>query len=355
VLMLASHDPAEHVLPHRFFELLPWNFNFGVKTIPILNIDFGPAKFYFTNHMLMSLVAAVLCLFVLPRVARAYARMGPQPRAPRGMHNLFEAILVFLRDSVARPILGHRTDAFMPLLWTLFFFILFCNLLGMVPLDSIVYLVSGRKLEHIGGTATGNLALTGGLAICALFAIHISGVRAVYQGLIEGTYGAHHDESHATGHADPGAQHDYPPHPDPHYHVGSSPAAAAVWAVPLYIWNFAPHVFKPGPHVGAMTKVAMTVLDVGMWGVLFLLEFLGALIKPFALMIRLFANMIAGHIVLASILSLTFIMGSYAVGVASALGCVVLSLLELLVALLQAYIFTFLTALFIGAAVAPEH
>ena len=229
MLMLASHDPVDHVLPHRFFKLLDFNFNFGVEKIPLLNIDFGEPQLHFTNHLLMTLVAAGLCFVVFWRVARPYARAGPEPQAPRGTANLFEAMLQFIREDVARPVLAHRTDAFMPFLWTMFFFILFCNLLGMIPLDSIVYLLSGRTVQHIGGTATGNLAVTGGLAICAFFAIHVSGTRAVYFGLREGTYGHHHPE--------PGESH--PPR-------GASAAGAAVKAFPLYIWNLSLiHISEP--------------------------------------------------------------------------------------------------------------
>ncbi len=355
VLMLAAHDPVDHVLPHRFFELFGSNLNFGAKTIPLLNIHFGPMKFYFTNHLLMTLVSAGLCLLILPWIARSYARRGVEPSAPRGLTNLFEAVLQFIRLQVVQPILGPRTDAFMPFLWTLFFFILFCNLLGMVPLDSIVYLVSGRRLQHIGGTATGNLAVTGGLAICSFFAIHLSGVAAAYRGLVDGTYG-HHD--HGEGHDTGGAGHGHGEHPSGHHHHGrrgKPPVVAAVLAAPLYLWNFAPHVFRPEPGAGLLARAALFPLDLVMWLFLLLLEFLGAVIKPFALMIRLFANMIAGHIVLASILMLIFTIGTYTAGVTSAVGCVALSCLELFVAFLQAYIFVFLTTLFIGAAVAPEH
>nr|HPM25446.1 F0F1 ATP synthase subunit A [Phycisphaerae bacterium] len=100
-------------------------------------------------------------------------------------------------------------------------------------------------------------------------------------------------------------------------------------------------------------------VDLVMWAFLLLLEIIGAIIKPFALMIRLFANMIAGHIVLASILLLIFttksvIMG-YTVGAMSTLGCLAINCLELFVAFLQAYIFVFLSTLFLGMSVAPEH
>ena len=344
LMILASHDPVDHVLPHRFFQLLPFNFNFGSSKIPLLNIDFGARELYFTNHMLMTLVAALLCALIFPRLARAYRGAGGGPQTPRGLANLFEAILQFIREEVVRPILAHRTDVFMPFLWTLFFFILFCNLLGMIPLDSIIYLASGRKLQHIGGTATGNLAVTGGLAICSFLAIHVSGVFAVYHKLVTGTYGHHGHDEHAEGHG----------HGDHHGH-GMGVGSAAVLAIPLYVWNFAPHVFKPGADAGGATRALLTVLDFAMWLFLLALELIGAVIKPFALMIRLFANMIAGHIVLASILMLIFVLAKYSVGVASAIGCVAISCLELFVALLQAYIFVFLTTLFLGAAVEPEH
>jgi len=401
VLLLAAHDPAAHVLPHAFFELLPFNFNFGADKIFLLNFPLPTGAFHFTNHLLMTLVSGGLCLLIFPRVARAYRRMGSEPRAPRGIVNLFEALLQFIREEVARPVLKHRTDQFIPFLWTLFFFILFCNLLGMIPLDPIIYLLSGRTIQHVGGTATGNLAITGGLAICAFFMIHVAGIREVYRGLIAGTYGQHEPEGEAGTHAE-GSE-------AKHHAEGLPTGQAGFWAFPLYIWNFAPHVFAkhgPRPKPSVPVRVAMVVvftvlvafevggifavlgigatigqwfgailgliaalcagglhwtdlLDVVMWAFIWLLELIGAIIKPFALMIRLFANMIAGHIVLASVLALIFAGSSvamgYAVGVISTLGCVALSFLELFVAGLQAYIFVFLTTLFISMSVEPEH
>ncbi len=88
---------------------------------------------------------------------------------------------------------------------------------------------------------------------------------------------------------------------------------------------------------------------------IYVLEIISALVKPFALAIRLFANILAGHVVLATLLSFVFIFRSYAVGVASVTAAVLLSFLELFVAFLQAYIFTFLTSIFIGFAVKPQH
>jgi F-type H+-transporting ATPase subunit a len=126
-------------------------------------------------------------------------------------------------------------------------------------------------------------------------------------------------------------------------------------AAPLYLWNFAPHPFKPGPGGNPI----MYVLDTFMWAFLLLLEMIGAAIKPFALMVRLFANMTAGHIVLAALVGLIAVMPSIAgqigVGIPVTLLSLLIRVLELFVAFLQAYIFTFLATLFIASAVAPEH
>ena len=134
-----------------------------------------------------------------------------------------------------------------------------------------------------------------------------------------------------------------------------SGAGAALLAIPLYFWNFAPHPFKPGPGQSPV----MWIPDVLVWGLLLVLELIGAMIKPFALMIRLFANMIAGHIVLAALVLLIPVGGGIAAQLGVGIPVTVLSLLirvlELFVSFLQAYIFTFLTTLFIASAVAPEH
>lgn len=360
MLILAAHDPVDHVLPHSFFRLLPFNLNLGLDQIPLLGFPLSK-DFWFTNQLLMTLVAAGLCLLIFPRLARAYAGGAGEPTPPRGrLMNLFEAILQFIREEVARPTLKHRTDRFMPFLWTLFFFILFCNLLGMIPLDSIIALLSGNRLQHIGGTATGNLAVTGGLAICAFIMIHMSGVAEVYHGLVDGTYG-HHGHGAEGGHAEAGhgEGHGHDDHHAAHAQGGMAAGQAALFAVPLYLWNFAPHVFKAPPGKTGVGALLMNVVDLPMWVILLALELIGAVIKPFALMIRLFANMIAGHIVLSSILFLIFTVNTvamgYTVGAISTLGCIALSCLELFVAFLQAYIFVFLTTLFISMAVAPEH
>jgi F0F1-type ATP synthase membrane subunit a len=358
---LAEMNPLEHVVPHD------------------LHIAIGP--FHLNNQMLMALVAAVLMLLTFPILFRK-----PQSDAPSGAQNFFESILEFLRVEVIRPALKEHTDRFVPFLWTLFFFILFCNLLGQIPIAEIITLITGKE-SHIGGTATGNITVTGGLAICAFIFIHINGIVQVARSLMDGTYGHHehhdehstheaaHDIPHDRGEALPAdVPNDFKAIGDPtgHYaddehadHHAShapalhgkrmNPATAILLAVPLYLWNFAPHPFKPGPN----DPKSGWLKDVPLWGLLLVLELIGSVVKPFALMIRLFANMIAGHIVLAALVGLILlvpsVIGQVGVGIPVLLLSLLIRFLELFVAFLQAYIFVFLTTLFIASAVAPEH
>ena len=377
--LLAAASPLDHVLPHK----LHWHI--------------GP--FDVTNQMLMAVVAAVLMLLIFPLL---FSRA--QTEAPRGARNFFESIMEFLRVEVFRPALKEHTDRFVPFLWTLFFFILFCNLLGQIPIGEIITLFTGKP-SHLGGTATGTLTTTGALAACAFLFIHLNGIWQVARSLMDGTYGhhGHHEEHSSNGTKNHEAAHDLDHHrgdalaadvpqdaralanPTKHYeadehitHQGDgirqdgtyghghahghhphtsamNPAAATLLDVPLYFWNFAPHPFKPGPGDSPI----MWIPDILIWGLLLVLELIGALIKPFALMIRLFANMIAGHIVLAALILLIPVGASFLAQVGIGVPVTVLSLLirmlELFVAFLQAYIFTFLTTLFIASAVAPEH
>jgi F0F1-type ATP synthase membrane subunit a len=374
---LAAADPLTHVLPHYLFEIG------GIK---------------FSNQMLMALVAAGLMLLIFPALFKRAAD-GPVD-APSGARNFFESILEFLRVEVIRPALKENTDRFVPFLWTLFFFILFANLLGQLPINEFITLLTGGKEAHIGGTATGTIATTGALALLTFLVIHVSGVLQVFRALRDGTYGhhGHHEEHTSEGSHGHEAAHDLEHvrgealaadvpadfkaigDPTKHYAddesmarghhkngirdadgtveahgAGKDPASAALLAVPLYLWNFAPHPFKPEKGGNPI----MYVLDAFMWLFLLVLELIGALIKPFALMVRLFANMTAGHIVLAALVGLIAAMPTIAaqigVGIPVTLLSLLIRFLELFVAFLQAYIFTFLATLFIASAVAPEH
>jgi len=320
-IYLASSDPMKHVLPADLFKI---------------------GGVWVTNHMVMATLAGVLMLLIFPLVFR---RGGDD--VPRGARSFFESILDFLRSEVFRPALKENTDRFVPFLWTVFFFILFCNLLGLIPFGPALGLLglaggqsTAAKLAEYTGTATGNLNTTGTLAVCAFVFIHLNGMVQVAKALMSGTYGHHGHEAHGEGHG---------------HGKGMNVAGAMVLALPLYLWNFAPHPFRPqkGEPKG------MWAADVPVWGMLLLLEMIGALVKPFALMIRLFANMIAGHMVLAAMVALIVASPGLAAQIGKGVPVVVLalliSLLELFVSFLQAYIFTFLTTLFIASAVAPEH
>src|SRR5262245_57667226 len=173
IALLASTDPIEHVLPHYLFEIG------GIKV---------------NNQMFMGLVAAILMLIIFPLLFRR-----PNAGPPSGPRNFFEAILEFLRVEVFRPALKEHTDRFVPFLWTIFFFILFCNLLGQIPFaDFFIALRGGSRESHLGGTATGTIAVTGALAVCTFLVIHVSGIMQVARALISGTYGHHeHHEEHS--------------------------------------------------------------------------------------------------------------------------------------------------------------
>jgi F0F1-type ATP synthase membrane subunit a len=367
--LLAAADPMEHVLPHPLF---------------------GDHLTWFTNQSFMALISGGLMLLIFPRLFSK-----PDSSAPSGAKNFFESILEFLRIEVFRPALKENTDKFVPFLWTVFFFIAFCNVLGCIPFADFFELITLGHVRHLGGTATGSINTTATLALCAFFFIHFHGLDAIARSLMDGTYGhghhqehtsngshpheAAHDLEHMRGEAlpadvpgDPDALTDPTSHyRDDEYYRGHheraaieyynrerakmTPAMALLLAVPLYLWNFAPHPFRPQEG----ESKSKWFLDVPFFLFLLVLELIGAAIKPFALCMRLFANMVAGHVVLAVLISLIVaapsLIGQLAVGVPLGLLHLAIQFLELFVAVLQAYIFTFLTTLFIASAVAPEH
>jgi F-type H+-transporting ATPase subunit a len=227
---------------------------------------------YFTKHaLMMGLVFAFCLVCFLPLAAVLSAKKGEGPKG--WFVNLFESFVVFMRDEVIGPNLGPQKDRFLPFFLTLFHFILFCNLMGMIP---------------GAATATGNLGVTAGLAIITLGVGVIGGL--VIQGPLP------------------------------------------------FVKNIVPHGIP--------------------WPVLFLLypiEIMGLLIKHVALAMRLFANMIAGHIVLGALIMLIFMAKSWLVAPGPILMAVGLSGLEIFVAFLQAYVFVLLGSMFVGMSVHPEH
>jgi F-type H+-transporting ATPase subunit a len=268
--MIMHHlvDAREWELP-GFTLHLPqgWNVNLG----PLGMVDLAPTK-----HVLLMLLAAALCFVVFTLVARSVRRRDPG-KAPTGFANGAESMVLFFRNEVVRPNIGHGADAYTPYILTLFFFILVMNLLGLVPW---------------GGSATGNLSVTAALAICTFILVEVSGMRA----------------------------------------LGAKGYMRTIF--------YAPHGMHP---VGqAIMLVIMTPV-----------EFMGKLTKPFALAIRLFANMTAGHTLILSLLGIIFVFGNLSFGRWGVAGASVamstaIMVLEVFVAFLQAYIFAMLTAVFVG-------
>jgi len=253
----------------------------------------------FTLHMGTVMLAAVLTVLVLWMVSRRM-EVGPESDGhrrflPRGrVAQLIETIIVYLRDEMILPILGEpSTKRFLPFLLTTFFFIWFCNMLGLIPLLDIQHLLGGIFLGNyhfaiIGGTATGNIAVTAALATIAFVVIQVHGFREL--GVI--------------GWLD-------------HLRCGAP-------------WYAAPLIM---------------VVELG-----------GMFIKPAALAIRLFANMLAGHVLMGTIVLFGFMALNAGLGLAvgglvglvSGVAAVALYFMELFVGTLQAFVFMFLVTVFLS-------
>ncbi len=223
-----------------------------------------------TKNVAGILVSCLLLFFIFNAVKKSYSKNNG---LPKGVAGFMEPVILFIRDEVALPNIGAKhTPKFLPLLLTIFFFIWFNNLLGLVP------------FFPGGANVTGNIAVTMVLSLITLIVVNVNGNKEY--------------------------------------------------------WG---HIFNP-PGVPLLLKP-----------ILIPVEILGILTKPFALMMRLFANITAGHIMILSLISLVFIFKSILIGPASIALALFISVLELLVAALQAYIFTVLTALFIGMSVQEHH
>jgi F-type H+-transporting ATPase subunit a len=237
------------------------------------NVDKAASKklwdFSITRNVASMWMGMIILIIVFVSMSSSYRKR--QGKAPKGFQSLLEPVVMFVRDDVAIPNIGSKYARYIPLLLTMFFFILINNLLGLVP-----FFPGGFNL-------TGNIAVTLVLSVITLITVNISGNK--------------------------------------------------------YYWK---HIFAP---------------DIPLWLYIIMVpvEIIGIISKPFALMIRLFANITAGHIIVLSLISLIFIFKSLWVSPASVVFVVFMDTIELLVAFLQAYIFTMLTALFIGMAVEEHH
>ena len=220
-----------------------------------------------TKTVLMLFINAAFLLIIFLSVSKAY-KAGAK-KAPKGLQSFFEPIILFIRDEIAKPNIGAHYEKFLPFLLTLFFFILFGNLLGLLP-----------------GAAnlTGNIAVTLVLALFTFVITNVSGNK--------------------------------------HY------------------WK---HIFWT-PGVPLPLKFIIVPVEI-----------LGIFTKPFSLTVRLFVAITAGHIVMLALISLVFIFHSYYVGIGSTIIVLFINLIELLVAAIQAYVFTMFSALYIGLATEDHH
>jgi F-type H+-transporting ATPase subunit a len=231
-----------------------------------LTIDLSPTK-----HVVWLLIAAILCTITLLAAARAHRRTMAHKDAPKGFANGIEAMVLYFRNELILPNVGAHGERYVPFVLSLFFFILFANLCGLIP---------------YGSTATGNISVTAMLAIVTFVMIEVAGIKAQGWGYLK----------------------------------------------TIVYW----------PHDASLAmKLPMTIIMTPV-------EIIGKFTKPFALAIRLFANMTAGHVVLLALIGLIFTFGNYFVVPAPIAMATAISLLEIFVAFLQAFIFALLAAVFIG-------
>lgn len=221
-----------------------------------------------SKHVFFLLLSAL----IITALAIYAARRNRKSVVPRGIGNLFEAFIVFIKDEMALPNMGPGGLKYVPFLLTTFFFILMMNLLGLVP---------------YGVTSTSNISVTAALAFIAFIMIQVAAIRA---------QGFRHYLAHLTG--------------------------GVHWTL---------------------------------WPLMIPVEVLGLFTKPFALCMRLFANMNGGHIVLLALIGLILLFRSAFIAPLSVLFGVGILMLEIFVALLQAYIFVMLTSLFMGFGMQSEH
>jgi len=261
-------DIMHHVLDERVLKA-PW----GYVQLPARGSwQVGPVDLTPTKYVVFLWITGALVLLTVLPAAQAAKRRREKPESAGGKHyNVIEAMVLFFRDQIVMPNVGHGGERYVPFIVTLFFFIAIGNLLGLIP---------------YGAAATTSISVTATLALMSLVVIEYAGMRALGWGYLN----------------------------------------------TLFYWN----------------KDLPLPLRIPMFLILSVVEMLGKLAKPFALAIRLMANMTAGKIVIYSLLGLIFVFGSYWIAVGPVVMTVALTFLKIFVAFLQAYIFALLTSVFIG-------
>ncbi len=235
----------------------------------------APFDLSLKKNVVGAIFVMVLMVWIFVSVAQRYKKAPNQ--APKGLQNLLETVIVFVRDDIAKPaIRASKLNRFMPILLTIFFFILFCNLLGLVP------------IIPAGANLTGNITVTMVLALFTFVITTLSGNK--------------------------------------HY------------------WG---HAFNT-PGVPTFLKLPIPLMPI--------VELSGMITKPIVLMIRLFANMLSGHMIVLVFFSMIFLFGTmnaiaaYGVSILSLIFAVFMTLLDVLVSFIQAYVFTMLSAMYFGMA-----
>lgn len=272
-------DINEMIL-HHLADSPEWETPFGVVHLPqFAPVHLGPITLdlSITKHVLFMMIAAVLVAVLLIVAARGAARehRAGAEQGPKGAANVVEAFILYLRDEVALKNIGHGGQRFVPYVITVFFFILFCNLLGLLPW---------------GASPTGNISVTAALAVMTFIVVEVAGMKT----------------------------------------LGFKGYMGTIFFLPPGV----PTLMKP------FILLIMTPV-----------ELLGKLTKPFALAIRLYANMTAGHAVVLAFTGMLVLAGlanTLFVAPAPILMAVGILVLEVFVGFLQAYIFAMLTAVFIG-------
>jgi F-type H+-transporting ATPase subunit a len=230
-----------------------------------------------TKHVYFLFIAATLVFLTMYVAGRIMKKQRAHEATPRGFAGAVEAMVLFVRNDIAIANIGHDGAKFAPLIMTLFFFILYSNLLGLLPW---------------GASPTGNLAVTAALAIVVFLTVEISGM------------------------------------------------------IKLGVKGYLRTIFPKIPGIegapGAVMSVALAPIEI-----------ISKLVKPFALAVRLFGNMTAGHFVILSLFGIIFLFGhlegwKWAIGLITALLVLAIMMLELFVAFLQAYVFALLSSVFIG-------
>jgi len=270
--MVLHHTADAYGIGMESFWHVTWPSDLLVVHLGNVAINLTPTK-----HVIFMVITAALVFLSLKLAGNSLTRQRAAGKAPRGFANAMEALVLFVRNDIAIANIGHDGAKFVPLILTLFFFILYANIIGLMPW---------------GSAATGNLAVTGALAFLVFLVIEIGGMRKL---------------------------------------------------------GFKGYMGTIFPKVPGITGAGGTVMAIAMAPI----EILGKLVKPFALAVRLFGNMTAGHFVILSLFGIIFLFGSlpvwnYAIGFTTAGLVVGIMLLELIVAFLQAYVFALLSAVFIG-------